>query len=104
METHASEVRNMLFTEFNLETALEVRYEEGHEEGREKGRKEGREEGREKGREEGREKGREEGRTEGEILKARDVAKKMLKNNKPINEIIEYSGLSIEEINKLRNT
>ena len=30
---HGSEVQNMLFTEFNMEDALEVRYEEGIEKG-----------------------------------------------------------------------
>ncbi len=34
---HGSEVENMLFTEFNMEDALEVRYEEGMEDGIEKG-------------------------------------------------------------------
>lgn len=34
---HGSEAVNMLFTEFNMEDALEVRYEEGFEDGAEKG-------------------------------------------------------------------
>lgn len=38
---HGSEVRNMLFTEFNLEDAREVWEEEAREKGREKGREEG---------------------------------------------------------------
>jgi hypothetical protein len=49
INTYGSEVRNMLFTEFNLEDALEVRgeerYEDGLAEGRAKGRAEGRAEG-----------------------------------------------------------
>jgi len=80
MEMHASEVRNMLFTEFNLNAAQEVWYEEGLEKGILKGR------------------------TEGETSKAYDIAKKMLKRNRPINEILEDTGLSIDEINELRNT
>ena len=35
---HGSEAVNMLFTQWNLEDALEVRYEEGFEDGEEKGR------------------------------------------------------------------
>lgn len=34
---HGTEVENMLFTEFNMEDALEVRYDEGREEGRAEG-------------------------------------------------------------------
>jgi len=82
MVMHASEVRNMLFTEFDLKTAQEVWYEEGHEKGILVGRIEG--------------------RTEGEISKAYDIAKKMLKRNRPINEIIEDTGLSLDEVNELR--
>jgi len=61
LEIHASEVLNMLLTEWNTEDALAVRFEEGmergFEEGREKGMEEGVERGLEKGREEGMEKG-----------------------------------------------
>jgi flagellar biosynthesis/type III secretory pathway protein FliH len=41
LEKHASEVLNMLFTEWNMDDALAVRYEEGIEDGMEKGRAEG---------------------------------------------------------------
>jgi predicted transposase/invertase (TIGR01784 family) len=37
LETHSSEVLNMLLTEWNWDEALEVAREEGHEEGREEG-------------------------------------------------------------------
>lgn len=37
VQEHGSEVLNMLFTEFNMDDALEVRYEEGFEDGEEKG-------------------------------------------------------------------
>ena len=46
---YGSEVVNMLFTQFNMDDALEVRYEEGREDGIEQGRKEGKEEGKEEG-------------------------------------------------------
>jgi hypothetical protein len=36
LETHSSEVRNMLFTEFNMDAALRIRFEEGREDGIEK--------------------------------------------------------------------
>ncbi|WP_375319441.1 Rpn family recombination-promoting nuclease/putative transposase [Candidatus Tisiphia endosymbiont of Oplodontha viridula] len=56
----------------------------------------------EKGREEGIEKGREEGFEKGEEKKAIAMAKKMLAKRKPIDEIIEFTELTLEEINKLR--
>jgi hypothetical protein len=43
LEAHASEVLNMLLTEWNWDDALAVREEEGVERGREEGREEGRE-------------------------------------------------------------
>ena len=48
-EGNASEVMNMLMTEWNWDDALAVRYEEGMEAGREEGREEGMEKGVEKG-------------------------------------------------------
>ena len=39
-ESHASEVVNMLFTEFDMDIALQVREQEGWERGREQGEKE----------------------------------------------------------------
>jgi len=47
LEKNASEVLNMLLTEWNWDDALAVRFEEGLEEGREEGREEGIEKGRE---------------------------------------------------------
>jgi flagellar biosynthesis/type III secretory pathway protein FliH len=66
----------------------------------------GLEEGLEKGREEGLEKGREEGREEGrDEMHEKDhleFAKKLLKRNRPIEEIIEDTELSRERIEALR--
>ena len=45
LREHGTEAVNMLFTEFNMEDALEVRYEEGVKEGKKEGIKEGRQEG-----------------------------------------------------------
>ena len=79
--------------------------EEGRAEGREEGRAEGREEGRAEGREEGRAEGREEGRAEGEALGTQQerekIAIKMIKVNKPLEEIMEFTELPIEKINEL---
>ena len=65
LKEHASEVENMLTTEFVLADAIEVwreeGYEDGHEDGLVMGRVEGREEGRVEGLEEGFVMGREEG-------------------------------------------
>jgi predicted transposase/invertase (TIGR01784 family) len=52
LEDHASEVLNMLLTEWNQDEAIEVAREEAYEDGREEGRGEGLEQGREEGREE----------------------------------------------------
>jgi len=46
LELHATEVLNMLYTEWNWDDALAVRYEEGREDGLEEGKEEGQEEGR----------------------------------------------------------
>ncbi|WP_456276577.1 hypothetical protein [Bacillus sp. AK128] len=64
-------------------------------EAREKAKKEGREEGKAQGREEGRELGRREQKVE--------TAKKLLQFNVSLEAIIEATGLTKEEINKLRN-
>ncbi|MDR3214412.1 MAG: hypothetical protein LBT71_10925 [Azoarcus sp.] len=53
--------------------------------------------GREKGREEGMEKGREEGREEALMV----VARNMLKLGRPIEEIVEATGLRVEAIQSL---
>ena len=45
--------------------------------------------------------GREEGKKEGEKQKQIEIAKKMLNKNKPIEEIIEFTGLTKEEIERL---
>jgi len=66
-------------------------------EGKEEGRREGLEEGLEKGRKEGLEKGKQEGRTEQAI----EMALEMLKNEEPIEKIMQYTGLSREEIESL---
>ncbi|MDR2477573.1 MAG: Rpn family recombination-promoting nuclease/putative transposase [Treponema sp.] len=97
METHGTEVINMLFDEWKLEEALVVEREEGRAEGREEGREEGWAEGREEGRVEGREEGWAEGRVEGLELVARNLLTKGL----PPALIQETTGLDMETIENL---
>ena len=56
-----------------------------------------------KGKEEGMEEGRAEGRAEGEKEKAKEIALKLLALNTPIDIIFQSTGLSIEEIKKLKS-
>lgn len=58
----------------------------------------GRREGLEEGRAEGHEKGLAEGRAEGRA----ETAKMMLEDGEPISKIMRYTGLTEEEIEKLR--
>lgn len=62
---------------------------------------EGLEEGRKKGLEEGLEVGREEGREEGRVEEKREIVQKMKSKAYPIEDIIEMTGLSAEEIARL---
>ena len=62
-------------------------------------RMEGLAEGRAEGREEGRAEGREEGRAEEKV----EIARKLLEMNSPVNDIAKATGLSIEEIERLRH-
>ena len=78
LETNATEVINMLMTEFNLEDALAVHYREGREDGREKGLEEGREEGREE--------------------KAESIARNALAEGVSIELVQKITGLDLETI------
>jgi predicted transposase/invertase (TIGR01784 family) len=42
------------------------------------------------------------GKAEGEEKKAIEIAKAMLTKNKPMEEIIEFTGLTIKQIEKLK--
>ena len=79
LEKNSSEVINMLFTEFDMNTAKEIWKEEAREEGRK------------------------EGFTKGEIKKQIEIAKNLLAilDIKDVNMISKATGLSIEEIKKL---
>ena len=58
-------------------------------------------EGEKKGLKKGLKKGHEKGLKEGEKKKALEFACKLLKRNRPIEEIAEDTGLSVEEIQNL---
>ncbi len=72
--------------------------EEGERKGREEGERKGREEGEKKGREEGEKKGREEGKKEEKI----EAAIAGLKENVPVEIISKMTGLTAEEIEKIK--
>ncbi|MCL2321109.1 MAG: hypothetical protein FWC47_03285 [Oscillospiraceae bacterium] len=80
----------MLFTEFNMETALRIRGEEEREMGIELGRVEGIE----LGRVEGLKKGKKESKME--------MAENLIKINLPIEQIIQVTGLQEEEVMKIK--
>ncbi|MCP4761825.1 MAG: DNA repair protein [archaeon] len=73
----------------------------GKKEGLQEGEKIGREKGKEEGRKEGEEIGIRKGKEEGEINKALEMAKAMKADGEPIDKIVKYSQLSIQEIEKL---
>jgi len=81
LEKNASEVINMLLTEWNWDDAKQVWYEEGMEEGLEKGREEGREEGR--------------------VNEQKEIARNALVEGVPIEIIEKITGLDIETLKTL---
>ncbi|MEG2298636.1 MAG: hypothetical protein RSB75_03470, partial [Anaerovoracaceae bacterium] len=78
------------------------RKNDGLAEGIEKGREEGREEGREAGLKEGREEGRKDGIEEGREEEKLSIARNLLIAQADINIIAKATGLSVEEIEKLK--
>ena len=73
----------------------------GMKKGREEGRAEGREEGIEIGMEKGMKKGREEGRAE-KMEALRRTAKYLLSLNMPVDQIVQATGLDIEQIEEIK--
>ena len=74
---------------------------EGHELGLAEGRAEGLAEGRAEGLAEGRVEGRAEGRAEGELSKAKSIARKMKEMGATPDFIIQATGLTAKDIDKL---
>ena len=105
LKENRAEVVKVTQLDYTFDRQITMEREEAREEGRAEGREEGREEGRAEGREEGRAEGREEGRAEGEALGTQQerekIAIKMIKVNKPLEEIMEFTELPIEKINEL---
>ena len=90
-ELFNAEVKNM--------TDLKAEHEIGFSEGKAAGFVQGKTEGHAEGFAEG----KTEGLSEGERNKAREMALKMLAKNKPIEEIIEFTGLTEAEIHTLKD-
>jgi predicted transposase/invertase (TIGR01784 family) len=74
LREHGSEVHNMLYTEYKLEDALEVRYEEGLHKGEQEGKRQG----------------------------VQEVAQKMIRRNRPPEEISEVTDIPLDEVLRLK--
>jgi len=85
LKLHASEVLNMLYTEWNWDDALAVRFEEGREEGLDEGIEKGREEGIEKGR----------------FNEKLEIARNLLAKGSTPEFVHEITGLDMETIENL---
>jgi hypothetical protein len=83
LEQNGSEVENMLYTEFNIDVAKVVWQEEARLEGEARGEARG--------------------KAEGEARGKAEVAKRLLSKNLLIDDIVDATGLTREEIEKLRN-
>ena len=81
--------------------SIDTAKKEGHEHGRIEGLKEGRAEGRAEGLAEGRAEGRAEGLVEGEHRKNLENAARMKAKGFSLEDIVDITGLTIEEIEKL---
>lgn len=96
------EVKNVTDLMAEHEIGFAEGKKEGHAEGFAEGKTEGHEaglaEGFAQGKTEGFAEGKTEGLNEGELKKAREMAAKMLAKNKPIEEIMEFTGLPEPEI------
>ena len=92
--------------EYARESGREEGREEGHKVGKEEGLKEGREEGHKEGKEEGlkegHKEGKEEGIKEGAKQKSCDIAERMLEKGIDIETISELTGLTAEEVSRLK--
>ncbi|OFW77924.1 MAG: hypothetical protein A2201_08820 [Alicyclobacillus sp. RIFOXYA1_FULL_53_8] len=73
------------------------------EDGRQEGRQEGWREGLQEGRHEGLQEGRQEGRQEGAHAKTLEFARKMLDKGASLEDVVDMTGLSSAEIQKLRD-
>ena len=101
----STEVQNMLLAEYDYDTDVAVQRKEAFNDGILQGRNEGIAIGEERGitigREEGRNEGISLGITQGEHKKAVETAKSMKSENMSVSLIAHFTGLSVEEIEKL---
>ena len=89
LEENASEVLNMLTAEWDLDVAKQVWFEDGFDEGLAKGHEQGLAEG------------HDEGLAEGETKGKLEIARKMKTAGRPVGEIAEFTGLSMDTIEQL---
>ena len=105
LRENRAEVVKVTQLDYTFERQIMLEREEAREEGREEGRKEGIKEGRKEGIKEGRKEGIKEGKEkgwgEGWEGANKKTARKMLKANKPMEEIMEFTDLSEETIRQL---
>ena len=87
----------------NTERDTYNQIEYARESGREEGLKEGHKEGKEEGLKEGKEEGIKKGRAEGAKRNSCDIAKRMLEKGIDIETISELTGLTVEEVSRLRD-
>lgn len=91
----------------NLATARDIGMrmgmQEGMQRGMQKGMRKGMQKGMQKGMEKGIQKGMQEGMQKGELSKALSMAQLMADAGEPDEKIMRYTGLSHDEIKKLRN-
>ena len=85
-----------------IETAEKKGLKKGMKEGMKKGMKQGMKKGREEGMKKGREEGMKEGMEHGQKMRAKEIARNLKGLGLPIEQIIEATGLSAEEIDCLK--
>ncbi|MDR0474334.1 MAG: Rpn family recombination-promoting nuclease/putative transposase [Treponema sp.] len=96
-----SEKKYILDTQSMRTKAWRKGLEEGREAGLQEGRQKGHQEGHQEGLQEGLQEGREEGIAEGHAEEKNEIARKMKVRGRPITEIVEDTGLTVEAIEKL---
>jgi predicted transposase/invertase (TIGR01784 family) len=101
LKENSSEVRNMLFTEYDPVEARKVAIEEGFEDGFEDGLEAGLEKGLEQGIEKGRESGIKEGRDEGRNERQAEIAGRMKAEGLDLALISKVTGLREEQIRQI---
>ena len=97
LRNYGREAVGMMFKELTQEEAMEMSRQDGYDLGIEKGIKQGRSEGFAEGEKIGEERGEASGRAAEKF----EMAKMMKSDNEPIDKIAKYTGLSVEDIERL---